>query len=156
MSFADAIQLVLINEGGYVNDPKDPGGETNFGICKRSYPNIDIKNLTVEQATDIYRRDYWDKCLCDGLPVCIQGLVFDTAVNQGTRTAIVLLQKILKIKEDGIIGPQTISIAFSHASQKMVRDYTVARILRYIKTDNFDLYGSNWVTRAVGIALGIA
>jgi lysozyme family protein len=156
MSFADAIQLILINEGGYVNDPNDPGGETNFGICKRAYPNVDIKNLTVEQATDIYRKDYWDKCRCDELPSCIQGLVFDTAVNQGTKIAIVLLQRALKIKEDGVIGMQTIATAVAHASPALVRDYTVVRVIRYVGTVNFDRYGAGWIRRAVGVALGIA
>ena len=58
-SFDLAIPIVLENEGGYVNDPADPGGETKYGISKRSYPALDIKNLTVEQATAIYLRDFW-------------------------------------------------------------------------------------------------
>ena len=59
--FEKAVEFVLRMEGGYVNDPKDPGGETNFGIAKKSYPGVDIKNLTEEQAEEIYKRDYWEK-----------------------------------------------------------------------------------------------
>ena len=59
--FEDIIEITLHHEGGYVNDPDDLGGETNFGIAKRFYPDVDIKNLTKDEASDIYRRDYWDK-----------------------------------------------------------------------------------------------
>ena len=63
-SFDEIIEVVLHHEGGYVNDPKDPGGETNYGISKRAYPDVDIKNLTEDGAKDIYRRDYWEKYRC--------------------------------------------------------------------------------------------
>ena len=63
IKFDDIIEVVLEHEGGYVHDPKDLGGETNFGIAKRFYPDVDIKNLTKEQAKQIYKKDYWDKNL---------------------------------------------------------------------------------------------
>ena len=59
-NFQQAIQFVLKHEGGYVCNPNDPGGETNYGISKQEYPDLDIKNLTVANAMDIYQRDYWD------------------------------------------------------------------------------------------------
>ena len=59
--FDDIIEIVLEHEGGYVNDPDDPGGETNFGIAKRSHPDVDIANLTKEDAKIIYYQDYWMK-----------------------------------------------------------------------------------------------
>uniref|UniRef100_UPI0039E582BF glycosyl hydrolase 108 family protein n=1 Tax=Klebsiella pneumoniae TaxID=573 RepID=UPI0039E582BF len=59
--FDDLIGRVLGHEGGYVNDPRDPGGETQFGISKRAYPNVDIKGLTRETAISIYKRDFWDR-----------------------------------------------------------------------------------------------
>lgn len=79
--FEMAINFVLPQEGGYVNDPKDLGGETNFGISKRKYPNVDIKNLTDLGAVTIYRRDYWDRNFLDkySLPYCIA--VFDSYVQ---------------------------------------------------------------------------
>jgi len=60
-NFDKVIDKVLINEGGYVNDPHDSGGETNFGISKRAYPNVNIKELTTAGAKSIYKKDYWDK-----------------------------------------------------------------------------------------------
>lgn len=86
-NFDRSIAFVLKHEGGYVNDPRDAGGETNYGISKRAYPELDIKALTVVEATEIYRRDYWQKAGCDALdwPLCL--VVLDTAVNMGVGKA---------------------------------------------------------------------
>ena len=80
--------FVLKHEGGYVNDPKDPGGETKWGISKRAYPNLDIKNLSAEDATRIYSRDYWDVCNCDNLDYPLCTVVFDSGVVDGPVRAI--------------------------------------------------------------------
>ena len=82
-TFEDALKFVLKWEGGYSNDPNDPGGETKFGISKRSYPNLDIKNLTLKQAKEIYFQNYWLKAGCDKLTSPLDIIVFDTAVNMG-------------------------------------------------------------------------
>lgn len=87
MSFDQALQFVLEREGGYVNDPADPGGETNLGISKKAYPNIDIRNLTPELAGILYKRDYWDAAGCDSLTPGMALVVFDTAVNCGVTRA---------------------------------------------------------------------
>lgn len=79
MSFDDALLFTLSWEGGYVNDPDDPGGETKFGISKKSFPHEDIKNMTHERAAEIYRAGYW----FDGLPEPLATAAFDTAVNVG-------------------------------------------------------------------------
>ncbi len=73
--------------GGYTNDPVDPGGETKYGITKRSHPSLDIKNLTPEQAACIYANEYWDACGCDSIPFPFCVAVFDTAVNCGVSRA---------------------------------------------------------------------
>lgn len=82
-SFSKAIDFTLQWEGGYSNNPADPGKETNFGISKKSYPHLDIANLTREQAIEIYRRDYWDALGCDDLPYPLDIIAFDTSVNCG-------------------------------------------------------------------------
>ena len=115
--FEKAITLVLKHEGGYVNDPNDLGGETKYGISKRSYPHLDIKNLTVEQAIEIYRRDWWDKYRYGDIKdQDVATKVFDLSVNMGPATAHRLLQEALvflgyPVEIDGIIGPQTIAAA---------------------------------------------
>lgn len=87
-NFDFAFSFILRWEGGYVNDPNDPGGETKFGISKRSYPQLDIKNLTEEQAKTIYRRDFWERCGCHEMPWPMDVVVFDTAVNCGPARAL--------------------------------------------------------------------
>ena len=112
-NFNEIIEQVLEHEGGYVNDPKDLGGETKYGITKRFYPDIDIKNLTIEQATEIYKKDYWDKNKVESLPQNLWHIYFDMCVNMGKRTAVKVLQRAAvnkgrDIEVDGGLGPMTI------------------------------------------------
>lgn len=81
------MEFIFKWEGGYVNDPKDPGGETNFGISKRAHPNVDIKNLTKEQAKEIYKVDYWDRITKDSDTILIKAMLMNAAVNQGLNRA---------------------------------------------------------------------
>lgn len=85
--FQQAVAFVLAQEGGYVNDPADPGGETKYGITKRSYPYLDIATLTREQAIGLYYVDYWEASGAPGLPMPLALVVFDTAVNVGVSRA---------------------------------------------------------------------
>lgn len=85
--FRKALEFTLKWEGGYVNDPDDPGGETKWGISKRAYPDEDITNLTPERAAELYYRDYWVASGCESLPFPMSVVVFDTAVNLGTGRA---------------------------------------------------------------------
>ena len=112
-TFDEIIEKVLEHEGGYVNDPKDLGGETKYGITKRFYPDIDIKNLTIEQAKDIYKSDYWDRNKVESLPQNLWHIYFDMCVNMGKRTAVKVLQRAAvnkgkNIEVDGGLGPMTI------------------------------------------------
>lgn len=110
--FEKAIDKVLAHEGGYVNDPADPGGETNFGISKRRYPNEDISALTPERARQLYRIDYWQYDAIESQAVATK--VFDLAVNMGPLRAHKILQMALNrlgpgmIEVDGVLGPQTL------------------------------------------------
>ena len=99
-----AIPVVLANEGGYINDPDDPGGETKYGISKASYPHLDIANLTVAQATAIYLRDFW---LFNGLiSQTVATKIFDSYVNE-RHDAIKIAQRIVGAAVDGCYGPCT-------------------------------------------------
>lgn len=133
-------------EGGYVNDPDDPGGETNMGICKRSYPNVDIKNLTRDQAAAIYLRDYWLLAHCDVMPRGVDLMVFDCAVNQGVGTAIGLLQHAAGVTVDGKVGANTLSAA---AGKYVLRDLAALRLMRYATGKNFLKYGNGWFRRVL-------
>lgn len=105
--FDAAFTVLMGHEGGYVNDPRDPGGETKYGISKRAYPNVDIPSLTLEDAKTIYFRDYWVPAGCDLCPPALAVVVFDAAVNNGVDRAVRLLQEGLGVTADGIIGNQT-------------------------------------------------
>ena len=124
MSFKKAIEFVFKWEGGYVNDPDDPGGETKFGISKRAYPHLDIKNLTEEQAAEIYRRDYWNKVRGDALKEPLDIVMLDTAVNCGIGRAVRWLQEAVGAAPDGIIGPKTL-----HAVSESLPGPTAVRVL---------------------------
>ena len=92
--FEKCFDFVIGREGGYVNHPSDRGGETKFGITKRSYSNEDIKNLTLARAREIYKKDYWDKCGCGFYPEGMDVVLFDTSVNMGVGRATEFLNKL--------------------------------------------------------------
>ena len=146
-NFDNAFLLILGAEGGYVNDPVDPGGETNFGISKRAYPNVDIKALTAETAKAIYKADYWDRVKGDDLPWPLSLYVFDCAVNQGVDVAKTLLQKAIGTVQDGVIGPNTLRAIQKANQQELGALYMADRALRYTGTRNFDKYGRGWLKR---------
>ena len=98
VSFDEIIEVTLHHEGGYVHDPKDLGGETNYGIAKRFYPDVDIKNLTESEAKDIYKKDYWDKNKVEELSEELRHIFFDMCVNQGRGTAVKILQRACNAK----------------------------------------------------------
>lgn len=106
------IERTLVHEGGYVFDPNDKGGETKFGISKRAYPDVDIKNLTKDDAVCIYKRDYYDSMHLDLVTSArVRFKLFDIGVNCGPRTAIRLLQRGLDIlPDDGVLGPKTAAL----------------------------------------------
>ena len=107
IDFAAAFNHLLRWEGGYVNDPDDLGGETKYGITKRRYPRLDIRNLTIEEARAIYRRDFFDALKLGLLPERLQYIMFDGCVNQGPAWTIRALQRRAGVRQDGKIGPIT-------------------------------------------------
>lgn len=150
MNFEEAVEHVLKFEGGYVNDPKDLGGETKYGISKRAFPNEDIKNLTVDRAKLLYKKFYWDVIKAEQLPESIRLAMFDTAVNSGIRRAILLLQKSLRVSEDGILGPVTLGFAKNHDNLLPVYLANRAKFLAGLTT--FERFGIGWLTRLFELA----
>jgi lysozyme family protein len=123
----DALDWIIRMEGGYVNDPKDPGGETKYGISKKNFPDLDIKNLTEEDAREIYAKDYWNPDV-DGVAGF---LVFDTAVNSGHKIAIKLLQRSIGADDDGILGPKTKAKINEINDKSLVKNYLMYRARFY-------------------------
>ena len=149
--FDQAVDFVLKEkiEGGYVNDPRDPCGETNFGISKRSYPKVNMKTLTREGAIAIYKRDYWDAAGCDDLPAKVAVAVFDCAVNQGVSIAKRLLQKAARVTVDGAIGPKTLAAVHKVDADELVVQFLGWRLRRYAFTANASTYMRGWSNRVL-------
>lgn len=155
--FSKAIDYVLANEGGYTNNPADPGGETNFGISKRAYPYLDIKNLTREEAVTIYQRDYWK---FDGISSQrVATKLFDATVNMGSTQAVRLLQLALggiqagPVIADGKLGPETIGHVNAADEEPLVDEFK-ARLAKFYADEAVTGTGMagfllGWLRRAV-------
>jgi len=133
--FKKCVAAILRHEGGYVNDPNDAGGETNFGISKRAFPDLDIKNLTEDQAIQIYCYNYWVPIMGDLIvsnELALQ--VFDMGVNAGTGAAAKLLQNIVGTEPDGEIGPVTLKAVDRYQSVAgLVGEYKFQRAKYYCR-----------------------
>ena len=132
-NFNKATVFTLQCEGPMSNDATDPGGLTKFGIAKASHSNVDIANLTKEQALDIYYDEYYLRCFCNLLPFPFALAVFECAVNQGQGTAIKLLQKAIGVTPDGAFGPVSkAALLASRASINVLASFLALRVQRYV------------------------
>ena len=157
--FDQAFAHVVDLEGGYVNDPNDPGGETNFGISKRAYPNEDIKNMSLMRAKVLYKRDYWDVLSCDKLPFPLNLFVFDAGVNQGVSAAATMLQRMVNVNVDAVIGPKTLQAVDvwigRNTLDQMCAEYMSARAMRYVSTERSNNFLRGWFNRLFKLSLAI-
>jgi len=148
ITFDQAFDRLLGNEGGYVNHPQDPGGETNWGISKRQYPNINIKDLTRDGAKAIYLRDYWEPC-GQHLDPSVNFQVFDAGVNHGVSTAIRMLQRAVGVADDGHWG-QISQDSYSKMEVHLVLIRFLAERLNFFtKISTFPTFGRGWCARVV-------
>jgi len=160
--FDKAFAIIVGEEGGYSNDPRDPGGETNYGVTKSTLLSAieagllpvgtTVKGLTIEQAKIVYNAFYWVKIKGDILPWPLCLFIFDSAINQGVDSAIKLLQKTVGTAQDGIFGIQTQNAA-AKFSQFDCAEFMANRALRYMGTRNFDVYGRGWLIRLFEVTM---
>jgi lysozyme family protein len=129
----------------YVNDPNDPGGETKYGISKRSYPRIDIKSLTRDDAKEIYRNDFWIPLR--GLPDSVLFQLFDFAVNSGIGNAIRGIQRAINVADDGHWGPYSQSQAALISESDLLMRVIAERMRFMVKLKNFKHHGGGWMNR---------
>ena len=156
INYDKCLETILHHEGGYVNHPKDPGGETNLGVTKRVYEEFggtkDMKELTVEDVAPIYKKGYWDKMKGDELPTGLDLCVFDFGVNAGPGRAAKYLQTMIGTVADGGIGPNTLAklkeYVEKHGLAKSIDNFQEARQEYYEKLSTFDTFGKGW-TRLV-------
>ena len=154
-NWESSLEKILHHEGGYVNHPKDPGGETNLGVTKRVYEEHggtkDMKDLTVEDVAPIYKKGYWDKMKGDDLPGGLDLCVFDFGVNAGPGRSAKYLQTMIGTVADGGIGPNTLKAVEAYVSEhgidKSIENFQEARQGYYEKLSTFDTFGKGWTRR---------
>lgn len=155
--FRYAIDRVLAHEGGYVNDPDDPGGETKYGISKRSYPKADIRNLTREHAEGIYYRDFWIgpriDCIAD---TRVAAKMLDLAVNMGPHRAVKLLQAAAnslgcELVEDGELGAKTLAAVNGIAHKPALLCSILIEAGLYYRSLRKPRYLAGWLNRLIDL-----
>ena len=154
-NYQKCLETILHHEGGYVNHPKDPGGETNLGVTKRVYEEHggtkDMKELTVEDVAPIYKKGYWDKMKCDDLPSGLDLCVFDFGVNAGPGRAAKYLQTLIGTVADGGIGPNTLAKLKEYTDKTGVKEtitnYQNKRQSYYEGLSTFKTFGRGWTRR---------
>jgi lysozyme family protein len=147
MNFDQAFDRLIGNEGGYTAGEGDPGGETNWGISQRSYPTLNIRSLTRDEAKAIYYRDFWIAGHMEDYDAALAFQVFDAAVNSGLTRAIKLLQQAAGVAQDGVIGAKTIGAIRAHSVKDMIMLLTAYRLKFWVATHEKQFYGG-WMDRA--------
>jgi lysozyme family protein len=147
LKFLEIFDRIIGHEAGYVNNPQDPGGETKWGISKRSYPHLDIKNLTREQARDIYYNDFWLKIQGDAMPDALAFQCMDFAINSGIETAIRYLQRAVGVADDGHIGPVTLSKLGATDKNDVIMKLNAERLDYMTKLSNWPNASKGWARR---------
>jgi lysozyme family protein len=166
-TFEAALRLVLKHEGGYVDHPSDPGGATNLGITigtlsgwlGRNATKAEVKALTVDAVKPIYRKNYWDRVKGDDLPAGLDYAVFDYAVNSGPSRAVMHLQQVLGVAQDGKIGPITLAAIGKRNPADMINALCDRRMQFLRGLSTFSTFGRGWTSRVDGVrsnALGMA
>jgi lysozyme family protein len=159
-NYINCLKFTLAYEGGYVNHPRDPGGETNKGITKRVYdayrkgkgvPVQSVRDITNVELMEIYKRQYWDAVKGDDLPVGVDACVFDLAVNSGPYRSVKFLQQALGVKVDGNLGIATLNAAKAADPMKLIATLIGQRnaFLRNLKT--FSTFGKGWMARTAAL-----
>lgn len=146
LEFEEAFDRLIGYEGGYVNDPQDPGGETNWGISKRAYPNVAIALLSRSDAAQIYRRDFWNAC-GQYLHGAVAFQVFDAAVNHGIGNAVRFLQRAVGVADDGHWGAISLAAYNKLELSDALMLFLAERGEFMVKLSTFERFGRGWMRR---------
>jgi lysozyme family protein len=164
-NFASSLAAVLVHEGGYVNDPQDPGGATNRGVTQHVYDDWrrsqglaprGVRSLEQLEIEAIYRKLYWNVCHCDDLPAGVDYCVFDFAVNSGPVRAARYLQRAVGVADDGQIGPMTLAAANAKPPCETIAALSAARLDFLGQLPTFGRFGKGWTARVGEVGLRAA
>ena len=158
-NFESSLQQVLVHEGGWADHPKDPGGATMKGVTLLTFrrhfgedKNKDeLRAITDEQLNQIYRTGYWDKCHCDELPGGVDYAIFDAAVNSGPGRGAKWLQGAVGAKQDGGIGPKTLTKVKEHNPVHIIDNICDRRLSFLCSLSNWAIFGNGWNRRVEGL-----
>tara|TARA_R100000544_G_scaffold13680_1_gene6223 strand:+ start:174 stop:686 length:513 start_codon:yes stop_codon:yes gene_type:complete len=154
-NFEQCMGWLLEHEGGYVNHPSDPGGETNLGVTRAVYEQYagrqvmdgEMEGLTHDDVYPLYKENYWDRVRGDDLPSGVDWAVFDWGVNSGTSRAAKALQRVVGVEQDGGIGPMTLQAVASVESAGIIDQLHYMREGFYRSLSTFDTFGRGWLRR---------
>lgn len=154
-NFDNALRLLLRHEGGFVNHPKDPGGMTNLGVTKAVWEahtgkpatEADMRALTPQAVQPVYKARYWDAVRGDELPGGLDYCLFDCAVNSGPGRAIKLLQQVMRLKVDGILGKNTLAAIGDAEPIELIEDYSQRRLEFLRSLPTWETFGKGWGKR---------
>lgn len=155
-NFQAALARILVYEGGKVNNPKDPGGKTNFGITQTTYnawkrslgqTEADVYNITSAEVATIYKDEYWNRIEGDKLPSGLDLAVFDSAVNSGVGTAARWLQATLGTEIDGVIGSKTLAALTTSNTENVINEMLQRRLGALQRLTTWSTFGKGWEAR---------
>lgn len=158
-TFNTCLAFTLRAEGGYVDNPADPGGATNMGITLATYrdwsdnPDLgptQVQDMTERTARSIYRSLYWNPLRADALPAGVDLSVFDMGVNAGNWRSARLMQRALGFtgdQVDGCIGPETLAAAAKFDARSLINDLAGRQADFYRSLAEFDIFGEGWLNR---------
>lgn len=158
-NFAEALQKLLVHEGGFVDHPDDPGGMTNLGVTKAVWEEwvghpVDekqMRSLTPVAVAPLYRAKYWNKIKGDDLPTGVDYVVFDAAVNSGAGRAAKWLQACVGVEVDGDIGPKTLAAVRAFDANQLIEDYAKRRLSFLMDLKHWDTFGKGWSRRVAEV-----
>ena len=154
-----SFELMLKSEGGYVNNPADPGGMTNLGVTKATWENwvgrdsneAEMRGLTPEKVEPLYKKKYWDAVRGDELPPGISYLCFDFAVNAGAGRSIKTLQTAVGVTPDGGFGPMTMAAVQAVDPIELIERFSQAKEDFYRSLNTFATFGKGWLNRVADV-----
>jgi lysozyme family protein len=154
-----SFELMLQSEGGFSNHPSDPGGMTNLGVTKatwegwvgREVDEAEMRGLTPEKVEPMYKNKFWDAVRGDELPMGLDYLMFDFAVNAGAGRAIKILQTAVGVTPDGGFGPITMKAVEAVDPVKLIERFSQAKEDFYRSLTTFSTFGKGWLNRVANV-----
>jgi lysozyme family protein len=156
-----AFEQMLKSEGGYVNNPADPGGMTNLGVTKATWENwvgresdeAEMRGLTPEKVEPLYKKKFWDAVRADELPVGLDYLMFDFGVNAGPGRAIKVMQSAVGVTPDGGFGPMTLAAVQAIDPVELIEKFSQAKEDFYRSLGTFATFGKGWLNRVADVKI---